>query len=163
MRICNIIICGNKLDVPQAKSRCSIKQAERPRLAASLNMPAPVMPPPITSRSHSWTPCKPPMVSFDQACFRHSGTGEVGELERIPGTNTLWVELRWASRAEAVMHLEDLLLRRTRLGVLLPQGGAAFFARIRLICQKELGWDDDRWQHETLAYKNLWQQYHSVP
>ncbi len=86
-----------------------------------------------------------------------------GELERIPGTNTLWVELRWASRAEAVVHLEDLLLRRTRLGVLLPQGGAAFFDRIRLICQKELGWDDDRWQHEAQAYKNLWQQYHSVP
>ena len=42
----------------------------------------------------------------------------------IPGTETLWAELRWAARAEAVVHLEDLLLRRTRLGLLLRGGGA---------------------------------------
>jgi len=31
--------------------------------------------------------------------------------------------LRWAARAEAVSHLDDLLLRRVRLGLLLPGGG----------------------------------------
>ncbi|UCF86394.1 MAG: glycerol-3-phosphate dehydrogenase/oxidase [Desulfobacteraceae bacterium] len=86
-----------------------------------------------------------------------------GELTRIPGTNTLWVELRWGARTEAVVHLEDLLLRRTRLGVVVARGGAAFFDRIKLICQEELGWDENRWQDEVHAYRNLWQRCYSVP
>jgi glycerol-3-phosphate dehydrogenase len=86
-----------------------------------------------------------------------------GELTRIPGTDTHWVELRWGARTEAVVHLEDLLLRRTRLGVVLAHGGAAFFDRIKLICQEELGWDENRWQDEAYAYKNLWQRCYSVP
>lgn len=43
-----------------------------------------------------------------------------GEFESVPGTQTLWSELRWAARAESVVHLDDLLLRRVRLGHLLP-------------------------------------------
>ncbi|NQD91697.1 glycerol-3-phosphate dehydrogenase/oxidase, partial [Pseudomonas sp. CrR25] len=43
--------------------------------------------------------------------------------ERVAGTETLWVELAWAAQNELVLHLDDLLLRRTRLGLLLPQGG----------------------------------------
>src|SRR5262249_2039305 len=71
-----------------------------------------------------------------------------GELEAIPGTPTLWAELRWAAQAEGVVHLDDLLLRRVRLGLLVPQGGAALMPRIRTICQRALGWDDARWQRE---------------
>jgi glycerol-3-phosphate dehydrogenase len=86
-----------------------------------------------------------------------------GELEAIPGTQALWAELRWAARAEAVLHLDDLLLRRVRLGLLLPQGGKAHLPRIRAICQTELGWDDARWQAEEAAYQALWQRCYSVP
>jgi glycerol-3-phosphate dehydrogenase len=86
-----------------------------------------------------------------------------GELSPIPGTDTLWVELRWAARNEAVVHLEDLLLRRTRLGILLEEGGMKLFDRIKPICQQELGWNDDQWNHEVETYCNLWHQCHSVP
>jgi glycerol-3-phosphate dehydrogenase len=58
-----------------------------------------------------------------------------GELETIPGTETLWVQLRWAARMEAVAHLDDLLLRRTRLGLLLRCGGSDVIARVRAMCQ----------------------------
>ena len=85
------------------------------------------------------------------------------ELARIPGTHTLWAELRWAARAEGVVHLDDLLLRRVRLGLLLPQGGAAHMARIRAICQPELGWDDARWEAEEAAYLTLCRQSYSLP
>lgn len=85
------------------------------------------------------------------------------ELAPIPGTETLWAELRWAARAEAVVHLDDLLLRRVRLGLLLPDGGAAHMARIRAICQAELGWDDGRWQEEETAYLARWQRNYSLP
>lgn len=84
-----------------------------------------------------------------------------GELESIPGTHTLWAELRWAARHEAVVHLQDLLLRRTRLGLLLRGGGTEHLPRIRSICQRELGWDDARWDSEQATYLALWQQHYS--
>lgn len=86
-----------------------------------------------------------------------------GEMETIPGTETMWAELRWAARAEAVLHLEDLLLRRTRLGLLLREGGAPLMNRIRAICQPELGWNDARWESEQSAYLALWQRHYGLP
>ncbi|HQE91465.1 MAG TPA: glycerol-3-phosphate dehydrogenase/oxidase [Anaerolineae bacterium] len=86
-----------------------------------------------------------------------------GELTPVPGTPTLWAELRWAARAEGVIHLDDLLLRRTRLGLLLPEGGAPLLDDIRRICQPELGWDDARWDAEDAAYRDLWRRAYSLP
>jgi len=86
-----------------------------------------------------------------------------GELATIAGSQTLWAELRWAARAEAVMHLEDLLLRRTRIGLLLRRGGAEHLPRVRAICQAELGWDNTRWQAEQAAYLDLWRRHYSPP
>ena len=86
-----------------------------------------------------------------------------GELDPIPGTCTLWAELRWAARAEQVRTLGDLLLRRTRLGILLPEGGAAHLERVRAICQPELGWSDDEWLAEQAAYVASWRECHGIP
>jgi glycerol-3-phosphate dehydrogenase len=86
-----------------------------------------------------------------------------GELEPIAETLTLWAELRWAARAEAVVHLDDLLLRRVRIGLLLPGGGEGLLPRIRAICQPELGWDDARWEAEQSAYLHLWHCCYSLP
>ena len=86
-----------------------------------------------------------------------------GELERIPGTHTLWAELRWAVKNEAVVHLEDLMLRRTRIGLLLEQGGKAYLPRIRKICQPILDWDEAKWLQEEEQYLTTWQLYHGIP
>lgn len=86
-----------------------------------------------------------------------------GELETIPGTETLWAELRWAARAEAVEHLDDLLLRRTRIGLLLRGGAHDYLPRIRAICQRELGWTDERWEAAAAAYAQLWRTHYSLP
>ena len=86
-----------------------------------------------------------------------------GELAPVPGSTTLWAELRWAARAEAVVHLDDLLLRRTRLGLLLPEGGAALLPTVRAICQEELGWGEARWIAEEEAYKATWRTCYSLP
>lgn len=85
-------------------------------------------------------------------------TSQAGELTSIGETPTLWAELRWAARAEAVVHLDDLLLRRIRLGLLLPHGGWEYLERIRKIVQPELGWDNDHWQHEVCAYMSRWER-----
>ena len=88
---------------------------------------------------------------------------QAGELTIVPGTETIWAQLRWAARCEDVCKLEDLLLRRTRIGIQLHGGGIDILPRIRAICQAELGWDDPRWEQEQAAYLALWQAHYSVP
>jgi glycerol-3-phosphate dehydrogenase len=90
---------------------------------------------------------------------------EPGDWERVGQTPTLWAELRWAARSEAVMHLEDLLLRRTRVGLLLPEGGLGpdLSPRIEGICRAELGWDQARWRQEADDYAALWRHHHAPP
>lgn len=88
---------------------------------------------------------------------------QAGELQPVGESPTLWAELRWAAHAESVVHLEDLLLRRTRLGLILPDGALGEIERIRLVCQDGLGWDDTRWQAEEDAYRILWLRSYSPP
>ena len=83
-------------------------------------------------------------------------SGRLTDLEFIPETPYLWAELRHAARAEGVVHLDDLLLRRIRLGILCPNGGLDLMDRIQAIAQPELGWDETRWQAEVDAYAYLW-------
>ncbi len=85
------------------------------------------------------------------------------ELQPVDASVALWAELRWAARAEGVMHLDDLLLRRVRLGLLLPHGGLPDIDRIQAIAQPELGWDDERWAQEVEDYTQLWNQCYSIP
>ncbi len=84
-----------------------------------------------------------------------------GELEAIGAGTSLWTELRWAARAEGVVHLDDLLARRLRLAINLPGGGLNEMERIRAIVQPELGWDDERWEEEVERYRRIWQAYYS--
>ncbi|MBL7052901.1 MAG: glycerol-3-phosphate dehydrogenase/oxidase [Candidatus Marinimicrobia bacterium] len=85
-----------------------------------------------------------------------------GEFEKIEETPYLWAELRWSARAEAIVHLEDLLLRRVRLGNLLPNGGIHLLDRIKAIVQPELDWSDARWTDEVNSYKKLWKNCYSL-
>lgn len=83
--------------------------------------------------------------------------------DTVGATDTLWAELALACDTEMVLHLDDLLLRRTRLGLLLRAGGEAFLPAIRQLCQPRLGWDDARWQQEEQLYRALWQRQHGLP
>jgi glycerol-3-phosphate dehydrogenase len=85
------------------------------------------------------------------------------ELQPAGESPALWTELRWAAQAEDAVHLDDLLLRRTRLGLLLPQGAMGEVDRIRALCQPALGWDDARWQSEVDSYHALWKRAYSPP
>ena len=84
------------------------------------------------------------------------------ELHPIGTSPALWAELRWAARSEGVVHLDDLLLRRVRLGLIAPQGGLPLMDRIRAIAQPELGWDDERWHVEAMNYSRLWKESYSI-
>jgi glycerol-3-phosphate dehydrogenase len=80
------------------------------------------------------------------------------DLDPVAGTIYCWAELRQAAREEGVVHLDDLLLRRVRLGLLVNNGGMDQMTRIRAIVQPELGWDDARWQAEEKSYSELWKR-----
>ncbi|WP_220814956.1 glycerol-3-phosphate dehydrogenase/oxidase [Pseudomonas paralcaligenes] len=81
----------------------------------------------------------------------------------VGASNTLWAELALACDDELVLHLDDLLLRRTRIGLLLAGGAATELPRIRELCQPRLGWSDARWEQEQQCYLALWRQCYSLP
>ena len=86
-----------------------------------------------------------------------------GELESISSSPAMWAELRWAARAEGIVHLEDLLLRRVRLGLMIPGGGIDQLPEIQARLQDELDWDKDRWEQEKEQYTHLWKSRYSLP
>lgn len=90
-------------------------------------------------------------------------SAQPGEMDTIPGSNHLWAELRWAARAEGVCHLDDLLLRRTRLGHILPKGAESILPRVKSICLEELGWSENRWKQEQVDYQTLWWECYYLP
>jgi glycerol-3-phosphate dehydrogenase len=78
-------------------------------------------------------------------------------------SDLLWAELCWACQKEDVQHLDDLLLRRTRLGMILPNAGKALLPEIRSHCQPLLGWDDQRWEEEQARYLAIYHNAYSLP
>ena len=78
----------------------------------------------------------------------------------IPNTTAYWAEIRWAAKNEGIVHLDDLLLRRVRLGLVLPEGGLQYKEKIRKITQEELNWDQSRWEQELQRYKTIWKNYY---
>ena len=72
-------------------------------------------------------------------------------------------ELRWACRSEEVVHLDDLLLRRTRLGLLLRNGAEELLPRLQAFTREELGWSQTRWDQEVSAYRLLIARCYSTP
>ncbi|MBB3168646.1 glycerol-3-phosphate dehydrogenase/oxidase [Simiduia aestuariiviva] len=85
------------------------------------------------------------------------------ELLPISDTPYSFADCRWTLRGEQVHHLDDLLLRRTTLGLLLPHGGEALFETLRDICGEELGWGDGVWQAELARYRDIIQRFYSTP
>ncbi|WP_201540835.1 glycerol-3-phosphate dehydrogenase/oxidase [Psychrobacter sp. 1044] len=87
------------------------------------------------------------------------------DLAYVTDSNTIWAEIRFAVHYEQVIHLDDLLLRRTRLGLILPHGAMTplISDRLKQICQQELGWNEQKWQQEVERYTQLWQCYYHLP
>lgn len=85
------------------------------------------------------------------------------DLREIPGTNTLWAEIPFTAKYESVRHLSDLLLRRVRIGLLVPEGGKEHLDKIQKLCKTILPWDKKRWKKERDDYLRLWREAYSVP
>lgn len=90
-------------------------------------------------------------------------TASASAFDTIGPTPHHWVELIEAARHEAVEHLDDLLLRRTRLGILTAHGAQQYLPRIQELCQDVLGWSDNRWQDEEQRYREIWNRSYAPP
>lgn len=73
-----------------------------------------------------------------------------GTLEH--STAYLRAEIAHACRTEGVLHLEDLMMRRTRLIYEAPRKGLDTVAEIAAIAAAELGWDEAKTRAEIDAY-----------
>lgn len=80
----------------------------------------------------------------------------------LPGTRYRLAELLWSAANESVRHLDDLFLRRFRLGILRSDGGLGLLPDLRPHLQPALGWEDARWLAEVDRYRRIWQQAHGV-
>lgn len=85
------------------------------------------------------------------------------DLASVPGTTTPWAELYWALRHEQVRFLDDLLLRRTRLGLLLPAGAAALLPRLEPVAREALSWSAGEWRDQCDRYARIIDQCYTVP
>lgn len=99
--------------------------------------------------------------------FRHADRLPEGlghPLRPWPTGERLHQQVTWMLAHEQVRHLDDLMLRRTRLGLLQEQAGDTVMEELRpLVCQ-QLGWDEQRWYRERDRYLDIHQRaYRGAP
>lgn len=63
---------------------------------------------------------------------------------------------------QAVQHLDDLLLRRTRIGLVEADGGLSLLQQRQQQLCRELHWDDARWQQEYARYRDIRQRHYAA-
>jgi glycerol-3-phosphate dehydrogenase len=85
------------------------------------------------------------------------------DLALMPGTRTLPAELLWSARHEQVLHLDDLLLRRTRLGLTQRGGAVHLLPALKDKLCAALVWDDARWDTELIRYQGIIARCYSLP
>lgn len=95
---------------------------------------------------------------YGQALADMVNMSEPKDLKRIGDLSVVWAELGYNARFGMVEHLDDLLLRRTRLGMLLPEGGLNLMDQVRGSTQDQLRWTEDRWQSEILRYQQIYRE-----
>ncbi|MFA5906003.1 MAG: glycerol-3-phosphate dehydrogenase/oxidase [Desulfobacula sp.] len=81
----------------------------------------------------------------------------------IETTPDIWAQIRHAAEHENIRHLSDLMLRRVRIGLLLPKGGVHLLDQVEAVCRPFLPWDKAQWEKEKKDYANLWQTCYSPP
>ena len=86
-----------------------------------------------------------------------ASVSDKAQMAPVRYSKVLWAELPYIVENEQVEHLDDLMLRRTRLGNILPKGGEGELPEIRRLCQPRMDWDDERWDSEITRYLDIWQ------
>lgn len=151
------LIALDALDATKAFLKKSVTFARNnPRIFAS------------TTIGDSWENCPPSLQT--RLMGRYGNTAEAlwaqateSEQQPIENTHYTLAEMTWAMQSESVEHLDDLMLRRTHLGFLLPLGGWDWLNTRKSYFQARLHWSDSRWESELERYRTLWLTCYSTP
>lgn len=146
-------ITGGKLTTHRATAAEVLREVERQGLR--------VAPPPVA------------LPAASTATRLHGRLGAAGAAwvaarpadEQRPLLDTPYTlaELRWSMQHEQVRRLDDLLMRRTRLGLVAAGGAIALLTAIETPCREDLGWDVVRWADESARYRENWVSRHAPP
>lgn len=95
-------------------------------------------------------------VKPNEGCFENDDIG-VSEVQY----QRILARLKTCIAEEWVVHLDDLLLRRTRVGILTRNGGLDQVNRLKADLKDVLSWDDEQWDMEIERYRKIWQSGYS--
>lgn len=138
-----VALSGGKLTTFAAMAEAAL-QAAAPWLPPLPSMQGPLLPP---ARDGVWGDALAPSLRAGPC---------------LPGTDLTLAALRHSLQHEQVRHLDDLLLRRTRLGLLRPGFAADLLPLLEAPCQALLGWDTARFAREAERYLALMNEEHGV-
>ena len=158
-----VTVTGGKLTIFEVMAEDALK-AVLPQLGQKLKpirhwfKPIPVFLPgnPLSSQSYHYLAGR-----YGQALPDLLNMSNSQCLERIDDLYLHWVELPYNARYGMVEHLDDLLLRRTRLGMLLPDGGMGMMPKVKQLIESELPWTEEDWQSEISRYQEIYQKAYS--
>jgi len=144
-------ITGGKLTTHRATALEVLREVEKQGLGP-LPVPASVPPPAATTRMQG-------RLGVAGAAWVAARSAE--ERQPLAGTPYSLAELRWSMREEQVRRLDDLLLRRSRLGLVAARGAEALLPLLEAPCREDLGWDAARWADEVSRYRENWAARHA--
>lgn len=159
---CLITVAGGKLTTFRLMARDALKKACKHLPGTRYHRLRPALTPPsskvaslLADAIYSPTRQVRLLSRYSAETLSRIAEEDKSFLEAIPGTPYTWGELKAAAGMEAVVHLDDLLLRRLRLGLLRPQGAIEHLDRVGEVIRSELGWSMERWNQEAAAYRKL--------
>lgn len=146
-------ITGGKLTTHRATALEVLREVERQGAPVAASTPAPLVAPAATrlqgrlgAAGAAWVAARP-----------------ADEQRALLDTPYTFAELRWSMQHEQVRRLDDLLMRRTRLGLVAPRGALSLLPMLEAACREDLGWDAARWADESSRYRENWVSRHAPP
>ena len=166
-----VTVTGGKLTTFQLLADDALKAAKPYLPKQVLDKPKPIKQDHKLNRPDYNIPSHNIPVNFQERLLGRYGSlvfqiiGQYDEdlFSPIENTGSLWVELCYAAEHENIYNLSDLLLRRVRIGLFLPQGGLKLLDKIETLCKPFLSWDSTRWEMEKKVYIKTWNKYYSPP
>jgi len=157
-----ITVAGGKLTTFRLMARDTLKKARRYLSTNSFNHQLPALLPHLEdvealSFRKYYSPSQQLRLLGRYSTDTLAGLSMVDPMKHqsIPGTPYSWAELGEIAGREAAVHLDDLLLRRLRVGLLIPEGGRDLMGQLGEVIRPAMGWTETRWDQEAQAYLKL--------
>ena len=144
-------LAAAKDNLPTAKEFVDDRVFSTPKISAQS----------LSPENHSWG--QRLLGRYGEKAVDLANDSSLDDQKNLGDTEFSLAECRWAVQHEAVEHLDDLLLRRTRLGMCLPNGGITLYPALKDIFLSNRNWDDERWKKEVNRYEKIWKNHYSLP